>query len=295
MTYRELYRRGRERLEAAGVEEAGLDARLLLEHVCGTDRNALLVRGDEPVAEEKKRRYLELLAGREGRIPLQRLTGAQNFMGLDFLVNGHVLIPRQDTEILVEEALKNLHDGMEILDLCTGSGCILISLLRYTNGCRGLGTDISPQALAVARENAERLIPECLLQKDGGGGRLRFAESDLYEHVEGKFDVIVSNPPYIPTGAIETLMPEVRDHEPRQALDGGRDGLLFYRRILAGAGEHLKGGGMLFLEVGHDQGKAVAEMMEQAGFLEVRLAKDYAGLDRVASGIRRMQLAEAVE
>lgn len=286
MTYKEIYIAGKERLEAAGIEEAALDARLLLEYVCGTDRNELLVHGDRPVMEEQERQYLKLLKLRESRTPLQHLTGEQEFMGLRFWVNEHVLIPRQDTEILVEEVLKNLHDGMSILDLCTGSGCILISLLRYSNNCQGLGVDISPEALSMARNNAERLIPESLLQeKDGDCAKLRLLESDLYERVEEQFDVIVSNPPYIPTKVIETLMPEVREHEPRLALDGSEDGLLFYRRIIEGSKAHLKGGGMLFFEIGYDQGKAVSELMEQAGFIEVHVTKDYAGLDRVVSGI----------
>lgn len=276
MTYREAYQAGRERLISAGIGEAELDARLLLEYVCGTDRNHLIVYGSEPVGEEELQRYQTLLAQRADRIPLQYLTGVQNFMGLDFLVNEHVLIPRQDTEILVEEALRHLHDGMHILDLCTGSGCILISLLRYSNDCRGLGADISPEALTVAEENAKRLVPE---------EEIEFIKSDLYERVEGMFDVIVSNPPYIPTGVIESLMPEVREHEPRLALDGCEDGLIFYRRIINESRAHLKGGGMLFFEIGFDQGAAVRELMEQAGFLEVKVSKDYAGLDRVVSGI----------
>lgn len=285
MTYREMYAVGKESLEEAGIEEAALDARLLLEYVCGTDRNHLLVYGECPVEEDQKRWYQELLRQRASRIPLQHLTGVQSFMGLEFLVNEHVLIPRQDTEILVEEALKNLHDGMDILDLCTGSGCILISLLRYSNDCRGTGVDISPEALSVARRNAERLIPEGLLQEEEeDGARLQLLESDLYERVEGVFDIIVSNPPYIPTDVIGTLMPEVRDHEPRHALDGSEDGLLFYRRIIEGCRAHLKGGGMLFFEIGYDQGDAVRELMERADFLEVQVTKDYAGLDRVVSG-----------
>lgn len=293
MTYQEVYIAGKERLEAAGIEEAALDARLLLEYVCGTDRNELLVHGERPVLEKHKQQYQELLKRRESRIPLQYLTGEQEFMGLPFLVNEHVLIPRQDTEILVEEVLKNLHDGMKILDLCTGSGCILLSLLRYTNSCRGLGVDISPEALSIARKNAERLVPESLLQEeDGDHATLWLLESDLYERVEGQFDVIVSNPPYIPTKVIETLMPEVREHEPRLALDGSEDGLLFYRRIIEGSRAHLKGGGMLFFEIGYDQGKAVSELMEQAGFIEVQVTKDYAGLDRVVSGILSMRLID---
>lgn len=286
MTYGEVFEEGKRRLTEAAIEEAELDARLLLEHVCGTDRNTLLAHGDRLVTEDDRLRYQELIKRRASRIPLQQLTGVQNFMGLDFLVNEHVLIPRQDTEFLVEEVLKNLHDGMRVLDLCTGTGCILISLLRYTNDCQGLGVDISPEALAVAKMNARRLLT-------GNGesaeserrGHLQFLESDLYERVEGIFDIIVSNPPYIPTDVIDTLMPEVREHEPRLALDGSEDGLLFYRRIIEGCRAYLKGGGMLFFEIGHDQGAAVRELMEQAGFLEVQVTKDYAGLDRVVSGI----------
>lgn len=307
MTYREVYELGMKRLKECGIEEAALDARLLLEHVCGTDRNTLLAHGDRAVEEKDRKQYQELLERRACRIPLQQLTGVQNFMGLDFVVNEHVLIPRQDTEILVEEVLRNLHDGMSVLDLCTGSGCILISLLRYTNNCHGLGVDISPEALMVAEENASRLLTGQLVPRENGlvpgkngaasegnelvpeesesGGSLRFLESDLYERVEGMFDVIVSNPPYIPSGVIDTLMPEVREHEPRLALDGSEDGLLFYRRIIDGCRAHLKGGGMLFFEIGCDQGAAVSKLMEQAGFLEIQVTKDYAGLDRVVSGI----------
>lgn len=285
MTYSELYQTGKQRLEEAGIEEAAQDARLLLEHVCGTDRNDLLAHGDRPVEMDRQEAYANLLDRRAERIPLQQLTGVQYFMGLEFQVNEHVLIPRQDTEVLVEEVLKHLHDGMRVLDLCTGSGCILISLLRYTNDCQGLGVDISRQALAVAKQNADRL----LAGKVSFGGQdkaeaPRFLESDLFEKVEGTFDVIVSNPPYIPRAVIDTLMPEVRDHEPRQALDGSEDGLLFYRRITRECKGHLAGGGMLFFEIGYDQGEAVSRLMEQEGFLEIQVIKDYAGLDRVVAG-----------
>lgn len=294
MIYQELYCQGKAALEAAGVLEAALDARLLLEKVCGTDRNDLLVRGDRKVEAEAQRTYLELIARRSERIPLQYLTGMQNFMGLDFVVDRNVLIPRQDTEILVEEVLKNLHDGMRILDVCTGSGCILISLLHYSNNCQGVGADISMGALDMARRNAGRLLGNRFLNSlddvdgfsaEGGGfGGIRFVESDLFENIDGKFDIIVSNPPYISSGVIGTLMPEVRDHEPVLALDGGADGLSLIRRIIGEGRLHLSGGGMLFLEIGCDQGEETAGMMRQAGFLEVAVVKDYAGLDRVVYG-----------
>ncbi len=285
MTYAEIYQAGREMLEKAGIEEAAQDARLLLEYVCGTDRAYLLAHGDVPVDREKEAAYLEIIGRRAQRIPLQQLTGVQYFMGLEFGVNEHVLIPRQDTEILAEEVLKYLHDGMRVLELCTGSGCILISLLRYTNGCQGLGTDISPEALKVAEENAARLLSVSGGPSEAAGqASLRFQESDLFENVDGIFDVIVSNPPYIPSAVIETLMPEVRDHEPAIALDGGEDGLFFYRKITGECRKYLAGGGMLFFEIGCDQGESVRSLMEQAGFLEVQVVKDYAGLDRVVFG-----------
>lgn len=279
MTYAEAYEKGKNILTEAGIAEAGLEARLLLEHVCGTGRNDLLVHGDRLVEDVQCSSYEQLLTGRADRIPLQYLTGCQEFMGLNFAADRHVLIPRQDTEILVEEVLKNLHDGMEILDMCTGSGCILISLLRYSNDCAGLGVDISGGALRVAEKNAQNIL-------SGFPGKVRFLESDLFENVEEMFDVIVSNPPYIPAGDMEGLMPEVRDYEPRIALDGGEDGLVFYRKILEGSRSHLKKGGMLFFEIGYDQGRAVSKMMRETGFLDVQVRKDYAGLDRVVFGTR---------
>lgn len=276
MNYREIYDKGKGALAAAGVPEAELDARLLLEYVCGTDRNTLLVHADREVTAEEEAKYLSLIDRRGARIPLQHLTGTQNFMGLDFKVTEAVLVPRQDTEILVEEALGGLHDGMRVLDMCTGSGCILISLLHYKNDCVGLGVDVSPEALAVAKENAEKLLtPE---------KEVSFLQSNLFEKVEGKFDLIVSNPPYIATAEIEKLMPEVKDHEPRIALDGTEDGLFFYRKITEGCKEHLVKGGELYYEIGYDQGEAVKELMENAGFLEVKIIKDYAGCDRVVCG-----------
>lgn len=297
--YKDVYEAGREALQEAGIDEAALDARFLLEYVCGTDRNTLLVHGDRAVSEEECGGYQELIAKRASRIPLQHLTGEQDFMGLTFLVNKNVLVPRQDTEVLVEEVMKNLHDGMRILDLCTGSGCILLSLLHYSNDCTGVGVDLSAEALAVARENYERLRtarPEM---------EARFLEGDLFaalpSEIENapdgeeaatkktgvsreRFDIIVSNPPYIETDVMSTLMPEVREHEPRMALDGGADGLVFYRRIAQEAGRHLNGGGMLFFEIGCEQADAVREIMEEAGFREIQVVKDFAGLDRVISG-----------
>ena len=278
MTYRECYEQGCRTLQAAGIEEAALDARLLLETVCGTDRNDLLVHGEQPVAPEAEEKYLNWIRQRAEHIPLQQLTGEQGFMGLTFNVNEHVLIPRQDTEILVEEVLKELHDRMRILDMCTGSGCILLSLLHYSNDCEGLGVDLSAEALEVAGRNVLKVLtPE-------KAEHAHFLQSDLFEKVEEKFEIIVSNPPYIASAEVEKLMPEVRDHEPRMALDGTEDGLHFYRRIIKEAGKHLVNSGMLFFEIGYDQGQAVSELMRAGGYREVQVVQDYAGLDRVVLG-----------
>lgn len=278
MTYRECYEQGCRTLQAAGIEEAALDARLLLEAVCGTDRNDLLVHGEQPVAPEAEEKYLNWIRQRAEHIPLQQLTGEQGFMGLTFSVNEHVLIPRQDTEILVEEVLKELHDGMRVLDMCTGSGCILLSLLHYSNDCEGLGVDLSAEALEVAGRNVLKVLtPE-------KAEHAHFLQSDLFEKVEGKFEIIVSNPPYIASAEVDRLMPEVRDHEPRMALDGTEDGLYFYRRIIEEAGKHLVSSGMLFFEIGYDQGQAVSELMRTEGYREVQVVQDYAGLDRVVFG-----------
>lgn len=273
MNYRKLYETGKDRLEKAGIQEAALDARLLLEEVCRTDRNTLLVHGDRAVTEEEETQFRIFIERRSAHEPLQQITGWQEFMGLRFSVTEDVLVPRQDTETLVEEVMRYLRDGMEILDVCTGSGCILLSLLRYSNGCRGVGCDISEKALAVAAQNAKEL-----------GISAQFIQSDLFESIEGRFEYIVSNPPYIRKDMIPTLMEEVRDHEPLIALDGGEDGLDFYRKITREATEHLYSGGMLFFEIGYDQGEAVKLLMEEEGYEEVTVSQDLAGLDRVVYG-----------
>ena len=166
--------------------------------------------------------------------------------------------------------MRFLHDGMRILDMCTGSGCILLSLLKYSNDCVGTGCDISEKALQTARQNAASLNIEA-----------SFVQGDLFENIHNRYDFIVSNPPYIPTDVIPGLMEEVKDHEPVEALDGGEDGLAFYRRILDCAGEYLYPGGMLFFEIGCEQAGDVVRLMEKAGFEEVTVCRDFSGLDRV--------------
>ena len=282
MTYRELYEYGKSRLSEAGIAEAGLDARLLLEYVCHADRNELILYADRERNSMEEQFYRMVIEKRASRIPLQHITGEQEFMGLSFQVNEHVLIPRQDTEILVEEAMRHLGDGMRILDLCTGSGCILLSLLKYSNECEGVGIDISEEALKTARENAEKLgLDAVFLAGDLLGPLADFVSERTPDRL---FDMVVSNPPYIETAVIDTLMPEVRDHEPFCALDGGADGLQFYRRILAEAPAHMRRGAVLLFEIGCGQGEAVARLMQEAGFVQVEVLQDYAGLDRVVCG-----------
>ncbi len=273
MTLREAWKAGKKRLTDAGVPDAELDSWYLLEWCTGVSRSHYLAWPDEAISPEQEKRYLEALAGRAQRIPLQQITGEQEFMGLSFYVNEHVLIPRQDTEVLVEEAARFLKDGMHFLDLCTGSGCILLSLLHLRPGAEGTGADLSPEALQVAARNRERL-----------GVQAKLIESDLFDQIEDTFDVIVSNPPYIKREEIETLMDEVRLHEPYMALDGHEDGLYFYRRIAEEAPKHLRAGGGLFLEIGWDQGESVSELLRAQGFVDVKVVKDLAGLDRVVEG-----------
>lgn len=272
--YRKLYDQGVASLKEAQIEEAALDARLLLEEVCGTDRNELLVHGDRLVTKKQYDDYINYIEMRRRHIPLQHILGYQEFMGLRFKVTPDALIPRQDTETLVEEVMRNLHDGMHILDMCTGSGCILLSLLRYSNDCVGVGCDLSEKALKVARENARHLSLEA-----------EFIQSNLFENVNGKYEIIVSNPPYIPSKVIPALMEEVKDHDPLMALDGGEDGLHFYREIIKRAGEYLHPGGMLFFEIGCSQAEDVCRYMKEAGYKEVLVCKDLSGLDRVVSGV----------
>lgn len=273
MTLREALALGKDLLKKAEIEEYETDAWLLLEAACECTRNDLYLRGNEPIAEEKETLYKESLEKRSRRIPVQHILGVQCFCGLDFKVTPDVLCPRQDTEVLVEETLKRIKPGSSILDMCTGSGCIILSLLHYGKDCVGTAVDLSEKALQVAMENAKRLSKECT-----------FIHGDLFENIDDKYDVIISNPPYIATKEIETLAPEVRDMEPRMALDGRSDGLFFYRKIVSASVDHLKPEGWLMFEIGYDQGEALSEMMKSAGYCEVQVIKDLAGLDRVVSG-----------
>ena len=280
MTLEEAYRLGNDVLNEAGVPDAGTDAWILLEHVTGVSRTRYYVNPRQVLSKEEEERYLSYIEKRKKRIPVQHLTGVQEFMGLEFIVNEHVLIPRQDTEVLVETVWEDLETGMRVLDMCTGSGCILISLMKRMqtvsgeDGIAGVGADLSREALQVAEENASK-------QKVGAV----FVESNLFDKVEGTYDIIVSNPPYIRTSVIKELQEEVKLHDPYAALDGKEDGLFFYREIIKKSKEYLKKGGRLYFEIGHDQGEDVKKLMEEAGFSEVTVKKDLAGLDRVVFGV----------
>ena len=315
MTWREALNWGKEVLLKAEIPDGQWDAERLFLFAVNCDRTGLLLNGNEILPEEQKNRYEDLIKKRKSRIPLQYLTGEQEFTGIPFYVNRNVLIPRQDTECLVEAVLKVLEEDCEsakaserpegaqekdaefdkaaeseeirVLDLCTGSGCIGISIGKLAGeGQRrkdGISdkksrvevvcSDISAEALEVAKRNAERNDVEVTL-----------VESNLFENISGRFHMIVSNPPYITGAEMEELMPEVRLFEPELALYGMEDGLYFYREIIRQAPEYLEENGMLFFEIGCRQGQEVSGLMEQAGFRDIRIEKDLAGLDRIVYG-----------
>lgn len=272
MTMEALLQQGVATLEQAEIMNAELDARYLLEHILQIRRVDFLLDRQREVSTEQQEAYMHKINLRATHVPLQHILGNQEFMGYEFHVNEHVLIPRQDTEVLVETAL-TLVEGKRVLDLCTGSGCIIISLSKMGHLQQAVGVDLSEEALSVAKENARTLKAD-----------VTFLHSDLFEQVTGVYDVIVSNPPYIETETIAGLMEEVRDYEPRMALDGGRDGLDFYRRIVQDSVSYLADGGYLCFEIGCEQGQAVRTLLEKQGFTECRIVKDLAGLDRVVYG-----------
>ena len=271
-TLREAERRGAEILAAAGREEAAQTSRLLLCHVLNFNFTDYVLAREDLLSPHDAARYEELLTRRASGVPLQYLTREQNFCGLSLYVDERVLIPRQDTECLVEEVLRDGARGA-LLDLCTGSGCIPLALLKHGNFSCALGADISAEALAVAEINRART-----------GLPLLFRQSDLFTEIPERFDGITANPPYIESAEIETLSVEVRDHEPRLALDGAADGLAFYRRLAAESDAHLKPGGRLYLEIGMAQGAAVASLLKAAAFSDIQIIRDLAGRDRIVKG-----------
>ncbi|MBR2527402.1 MAG: peptide chain release factor N(5)-glutamine methyltransferase [Blautia sp.] len=275
-----LNRQGRILLSDAGIEDAAVDTFLIMEKHLHIDRAYLYAHPEEEVSEKKAEKIREDLLRRASRIPLQHITGETYFFGHRFRVSHDVLIPRQETELLVEEALARLgaRDNAYILDMCTGSGCILCSVLAERTMARGVGVDISGAALAVARENTRDL---------GVAERTVLVQGDLFEGAffetceKGCFDMILSNPPYIPTDQIGNLMEEVCSHDPFVALDGGEDGLDFYRRLSRQSRTYLKQEGWFLCEIGHDQAASVSGFLEEAGFSDIMLRKDYSGQDRL--------------
>lgn len=273
MTYRESIELGEKILATANIEDARNDAWLLLAMVCRIDHTYYYMHIDEEMGDEQIREFELVIKKRSERVPLQYITGEQEFMGLTFHVNSHVLIPRLDTETLVEAVLRQIRPGMKIMDMCTGSGCVLISILKHSHGVTGFGYDISKQALKCAKENARlNEVPAV------------FEKSNLFEDVmERDFDMIVANPPYIPTDEILTLMPEVSQFEPVSALDGHEDGLYFYRELIRRCADYLKPDGYVFFEIGYNQGEAVSAMLREAGYEDVRIMQDLANKDRVVT------------
>lgn len=282
MTIQNMYQQGEILLKEAQIEDAGIDAWILLEFVTGISKTSYFANMQQELSKDMENKYFHNISKRGEHIPVQHITGEQDFMGYRFKVNEHVLIPRQDTETLVEEALCIIRPNMSVLDMCTGSGCILLSLMKYasercdTQGIQGKGLDISQKALEVAKENASNLSIAA-----------RFVQSDLFQSIKGtteKYDLIVSNPPYIRTTVIEQLQTEVKCHDPYIALDGKEDGLYFYRKIISESVFFMQKGGHLIFEIGFDQSSDVVGLMERAGYENICVKKDLTGLDRVVSG-----------
>lgn len=288
MKTRILVKEGEYQLSKAFCMDPKIDAQELYCYLTGLDKVSLFLKAEEEVDPETEEKYMELIRRRAERIPLQHITGVQEFMGYTFKVNPHVLIPRQDTETLVTEAAKTIQSTpreklsffeklkgrkeWDVLDLCCGSGAVGISLAKICSNVKVTATDISAEAVETAEANAEDLRV-----------KVRFLTGDMFEPVKGrKFDMIVSNPPYVRTNMISILQEEVKDHEPLNALDGGRDGLDFYRTIVEKAADFLKPEGFLLVEIGHDQGEDLRKMLKDSGkYSPAVVIKDLPGRDRV--------------
>lgn len=261
---------GAKMLAQAGIDEAELDARYILEYITGLNSAQYFINSEDIIEKDKAEEFFRLIERRSKRIPLSYVIGTRDFFGLTFKVDENVLIPEQETELLVEEVIKH-SEGKSVLDMCTGSGCIAISIALFGKPSKVAASDISEKALEVARENAKSIK----------AGEISFIQGDMFENVTDKFDIIVSNPPYIETGEIDELMPEVRDYIPRLALDGDIDGLKFYRIISKEAVKKLNKNGRIFYEIGYNQSRAVASILLENGFTGVKIMKDYSGLDRI--------------
>ncbi len=296
---KEIVRIGKKRLEDCGVADSERDAKLLYCHQAKISEAGLVMRWTDVLQDNQCEAYFDLIEKRAARIPLQHITGEQEFMGLKFKVSPDVLVPRQDTETMVEDALEYIKKGTlrgesygsgkkfggEILDLCTGSGAIGVSLAKLGEGVKVTCSDISDRALETAASNAG------LNQVKS----VKFIKSDMLENLKGtfgkkKFDMIISNPPYIEREVIKTLEPEVRDHEPNMALDGGEDGLDFYRIIAEKAADHLKKDGILMLEIGYNQREAVKDLLRESDrFDRIVGLTDLAGQDRIVVALLKKE------
>ena len=277
-TLKNVIKSGEDILRKNNIVNSTYDSFALISDILNIDRSYYFLHENDEVSEDVYNEYMNRIERRANHIPLQHIIGYTEFWKSRFLVNEYVLVPRQDTETLVEVALKKINSNSKVLDMCTGSGCILISLALETNFLKGIGVDISKEALAVANKNRESLKAK----------NVEFLESDLFDNLQGifnhQFDVIVSNPPYIKTSVIEELDEEVRVHDPILALDGHDDGLYFYDAITVQSVDYIKTGGWLIYEIGYDQAEAVKNILIQCGFGNIEIVKDLAGFDRVAIG-----------
>lgn len=276
MTYRQLLEMGTRILKESNIDEYDVDSYILFEYMTGMKRSFYLAHSDDEVPLDAEKSYLDVIKKRSERYPLQYITHTAYFYGAEYYVDESVLIPRFDTENLVELVLKNEKDAKNFLDMCTGSGCIAIAIKDNLKGINATAADISEAALKVAKKNA-----------DGHCADITFIHSDLFENIDGKYDFIVSNPPYIVKDVISTLMPEVKDYEPANALDGGEDGLDFYRQIIKESPKYLNKKGRLYFEIGYDQGESVSNLMRDAGFEDILVKSDLSGNDRCVMGILR--------
>lgn len=278
LSLREAHGAAVEQLKKAGVAEPSLDARLLLVSLFEDDQEIFFREPERVLTQKEERHFKDLVKRRAKREPVSHLLGHREFWSLDFLVNSNVLDPRPDSETLIEATLHQLGEGFQgkILDLGTGSGCLLLTLLSELPESTGIGVDQSAAALDVAEKNARRL---------GLQNRCELLHSHWFEKVQGRFEVIVSNPPYIETETVKELEPEVVQFEPHDALDGGRDGLDCYREIISKVSNFLHKEGYLIFEVGFDQAEAVAALLESQNFSEIRIHNDLASVGRCVSGV----------
>ncbi len=271
----EICQDGARRLADNGIENAEWESRALLCDQLNLSLGDFLIRKADPMDEAESIIFTKNIERRCTHVPLQHILGKAYFYGLEFYVSPSVLIPRPETELLVEHALKELHAGMTVLDLCTGSGCIAITAATQCPGIKTDASDVSYEALEVAGKNA-----------DANKAAVNFIHSDLFEEISGQYDMILSNPPYISQAEMQTLMPEVKDHDPQLALYGGIDGLDFYKRIASGAPDHLNPGGILMMEIGAGQANDVSTLLKENDFTDIQIIQDLNGLDRIVTGRR---------